>query len=122
MPFSLSLVSFLNSICWTLYALIRFDIYITVSRRHPVSPGLSIPASEQPLTALLLLGHSPFGLFSSQIPNGLGTLLSLAQLVLYATYYYSSAPPKDEPKPDLQLPIATVAPRNDNAIPSISTR
>ncbi|CAA6665496.1 unnamed protein product [Spirodela intermedia] len=85
MPFSISMASFLNSICWTLYAVIRFDIFIT-------------------------------------IPNGLGTLLSLAQLVLYATYYYSSTPPKDEPKLDLQLPTATVAPRNDNAIPFISTR
>lgn len=30
MPFTLSLVSFLNGICWTTYALIRFDIFITV--------------------------------------------------------------------------------------------
>ena len=31
MPFSLSLVSFLNGVCWTAYALIRFDLYVTVS-------------------------------------------------------------------------------------------
>jgi uncharacterized protein with PQ loop repeat len=31
MPFFLSLVSFLNGACWTAYALIRFDIYVTVS-------------------------------------------------------------------------------------------
>ncbi|CAN6336634.1 unnamed protein product [Urochloa humidicola] len=30
MPFTLSLVSFLNGICWTTYALIRFDIFITI--------------------------------------------------------------------------------------------
>ncbi|CAA6672075.1 unnamed protein product [Spirodela intermedia] len=30
MPFWLSLASFLNGICWTLYALIRFDIFITI--------------------------------------------------------------------------------------------
>jgi solute carrier family 50 protein (sugar transporter) len=30
MPFTLSFVSFLNGICWTTYALIRFDIFITV--------------------------------------------------------------------------------------------
>uniref|UniRef100_A0A0D9V2Q1 Bidirectional sugar transporter SWEET n=1 Tax=Leersia perrieri TaxID=77586 RepID=A0A0D9V2Q1_9ORYZ len=30
MPFFLSLVSFLNGVCWTAYALIRFDIYVTI--------------------------------------------------------------------------------------------
>lgn len=30
MPFTLSFVSFLNGICWTTYALIKFDIFITV--------------------------------------------------------------------------------------------
>jgi solute carrier family 50 protein (sugar transporter) len=40
MPFTLSFVSFLNGVCWTTYALIRFDIFITVSR-------LSDPAVSQ---------------------------------------------------------------------------
>ena len=31
MPFFLSLVSFLNGVCWTSYALIKFDLYVTVS-------------------------------------------------------------------------------------------
>ena len=31
MPFLLSLVNFLNGSCWTAYALIRFDLYVTVS-------------------------------------------------------------------------------------------
>ncbi|CAA6665764.1 unnamed protein product [Spirodela intermedia] len=30
MPLSLSLASFLNGVCWTSYALIRFDLYITI--------------------------------------------------------------------------------------------
>ncbi|GJM93969.1 hypothetical protein PR202_ga10574 [Eleusine coracana subsp. coracana] len=30
MPFFLSLVSFLNGVCWTSYALIRFDLYVTI--------------------------------------------------------------------------------------------
>ena len=30
MPLSLSLASFLNGVCWTAYALIRFDLFITV--------------------------------------------------------------------------------------------
>ncbi|XP_066309173.1 bidirectional sugar transporter SWEET6a-like [Miscanthus floridulus] len=30
MPFLLSLVSFLNGCCWTAYALIRFDLYVTI--------------------------------------------------------------------------------------------
>lgn len=35
MPFLLSLVSFLNGCCWTAYALIRFDLYVTVSINRP---------------------------------------------------------------------------------------
>ena len=31
MPLSLSLASLVNAICWTAYALIKFDLYITVS-------------------------------------------------------------------------------------------
>ena len=32
MPLFLSLASLVNGICWTAYALIRFDLYITVSK------------------------------------------------------------------------------------------
>ncbi|KAJ4965175.1 hypothetical protein NE237_017024 [Protea cynaroides] len=53
MPFSLSLAAFANGICWTIYALIRFDLFIT-------------------------------------IPNSLGMLFGLAQLILYATFYKST--------------------------------
>ncbi|PKU63355.1 Bidirectional sugar transporter SWEET4 [Dendrobium catenatum] len=52
-PLSLSVASFLNGLCWTIYALIRFDLYIT-------------------------------------IPNGLGLLFSMTQLVLHASYYKST--------------------------------
>ncbi|XP_058100517.1 bidirectional sugar transporter SWEET4-like [Magnolia sinica] len=53
MPFFISLASFANGVCWTAYALIRFDLFIT-------------------------------------IPNGLGALFGLAQLILYATFYKST--------------------------------
>ncbi|WVZ76687.1 hypothetical protein U9M48_024640 [Paspalum notatum var. saurae] len=53
MPLFLSLASLVNGICWTAYALIRFDLYIT-------------------------------------IPNGLGVLFAVGQLVLYAIYYKST--------------------------------
>ncbi|KAJ6792405.1 bidirectional sugar transporter SWEET4-like [Iris pallida] len=53
MPLFLSLASFFNGLCWTTYALIKFDLYIT-------------------------------------IPNGLGVLFSVAQLVLHAMYYKST--------------------------------
>ncbi|GER39159.1 bidirectional sugar transporter SWEET7 [Striga asiatica] len=53
MPFFLSLFSFLNGICWTAYALIRFDIFLVA-------------------------------------PNGMGALLGLVQLLLYATFYQST--------------------------------
>uniref|UniRef100_K3YYP8 Bidirectional sugar transporter SWEET n=3 Tax=Setaria TaxID=4554 RepID=K3YYP8_SETIT len=53
MPLFLSLASLVNGICWTAYALIKFDLYIT-------------------------------------IPNGLGVLFAVAQLILYAIYYKST--------------------------------
>uniref|UniRef100_A0A453I3J6 Protein RUPTURED POLLEN GRAIN 1 n=1 Tax=Aegilops tauschii subsp. strangulata TaxID=200361 RepID=A0A453I3J6_AEGTS len=30
MPFFLSLLSFLNGVCWMSYALIKFDLYVTI--------------------------------------------------------------------------------------------
>ncbi|XP_077244056.1 nodulin MtN3 family protein isoform X1 [Tasmannia lanceolata] len=67
MPFSLSLLSFLNGICWSSYALIRFDFFVV-------------------------------------IPNGLGTLLGLVQLILYACYY------KSTPKGDAQRKEISMSP------------
>uniref|UniRef100_A0A0D9XBQ3 Bidirectional sugar transporter SWEET n=1 Tax=Leersia perrieri TaxID=77586 RepID=A0A0D9XBQ3_9ORYZ len=66
MPFLLSLASFLNGACWTSYALIRFDLFMT-------------------------------------IPNGLGTLFGLVQLILYAVYYRTT-PKKDK---NLELPVVS---------------
>uniref|UniRef100_A0ACD5XDD4 Uncharacterized protein n=1 Tax=Avena sativa TaxID=4498 RepID=A0ACD5XDD4_AVESA len=57
MPISLSLVGLLNGTCWTTYALIKFDLYIT-------------------------------------IPNGLGVMFSIAQVILYLCYY-NATPNKD---------------------------
>ncbi|KAK1285030.1 Bidirectional sugar transporter SWEET4 [Acorus calamus] len=53
MPLFLSVASFANGVCWTTYALIRFDLYIT-------------------------------------IPNSIGTLFAVMQLILYAMYYKST--------------------------------
>ncbi|XP_031484653.1 bidirectional sugar transporter SWEET5-like [Nymphaea colorata] len=53
MPFTLSFVSLINGVCWTLYSFLPLDINIL-------------------------------------IPNGLGTLLALAQLILYACYFKST--------------------------------
>ncbi|XP_020097867.1 bidirectional sugar transporter SWEET6b [Ananas comosus] len=69
MPFTLSLAGFLNGVCWTTYALIRFDIFIT-------------------------------------IPNGLGALFGLIQLVLYAIYF--RATPQDQPAGEVELPSKTL--------------
>nr|UJT76400.1 bidirectional sugar transporter SWEET6b [Hemerocallis fulva] len=65
MPFFLSLAGFLNGVCWTAYALIKFDINLL-------------------------------------IPNGLGALFGLAQLILYFCYYSST--PKKTSKPEFELP------------------
>uniref|UniRef100_A0A6V7QTU7 Bidirectional sugar transporter SWEET n=1 Tax=Ananas comosus var. bracteatus TaxID=296719 RepID=A0A6V7QTU7_ANACO len=53
LPLYLAVAFFLNSACWTTYALIRFDLFIT-------------------------------------IPNGLGLLFAVAQLVLHCVYYKST--------------------------------
>ncbi|KAJ0963105.1 hypothetical protein J5N97_028227 [Dioscorea zingiberensis] len=53
MPLFLSLASFFNGVCWTTYALIRFDLYIT-------------------------------------IPNSLGVMFAVGQLILHAMYYKST--------------------------------
>ncbi|KAI4303626.1 hypothetical protein MLD38_039234 [Melastoma candidum] len=53
MPFCLSLAGFANGICWTTYALIKFDLFVAV-------------------------------------PNGIGTLFGLAQLVLYGVFFKST--------------------------------
>jgi solute carrier family 50 protein (sugar transporter) len=41
MPFLLSLVNFANGCCWTAYALIKFDLYITVSTSPSPPPSIS---------------------------------------------------------------------------------
>nr|UJT76398.1 bidirectional sugar transporter SWEET5 [Hemerocallis fulva] len=60
MPFTLSLVSFVNGLCWTSYALLKFDLYVL-------------------------------------IPNGLGTMLGLIQLIIYAIYFKSTQTTGDLP-------------------------
>ncbi|KAK2978641.1 hypothetical protein RJ640_019098 [Escallonia rubra] len=69
MPLFLSLASFANGICWTSYALIRFDPFIAVN--------LSLSLSSRCCLALAA-------------PNGMGLLLGIAQLVLYAAFYKST--------------------------------
>jgi solute carrier family 50 protein (sugar transporter) len=76
MPFFLSLVGFLNGACWTAYALIKFDLYIT-------------------------------------IPNGLGVLFSIAQLILYGCYRKST--PKKVKNVEL-LPTSVTPKSNSNTI------
>ncbi|XP_047312812.1 bidirectional sugar transporter SWEET5-like [Impatiens glandulifera] len=53
MPFWVSFVSSINAVIWLAYALLKFDLYVT-------------------------------------IPNGLGTLFGVMQLILYFTYYKSA--------------------------------
>ncbi|KAG6500339.1 hypothetical protein ZIOFF_040182 [Zingiber officinale] len=66
MPFTLSLASFLNGVCWTSYGFLPFDINLLV-------------------------------------PNGLGTLFGLAQLVLYACYFKSTS--NKDARAEVELPV-----------------
>uniref|UniRef100_A0A0E0QNM9 Bidirectional sugar transporter SWEET n=1 Tax=Oryza rufipogon TaxID=4529 RepID=A0A0E0QNM9_ORYRU len=43
MPLLLSVVSFLNGLCWTSYALIRFDIFITIPNDKNQDKNLELP-------------------------------------------------------------------------------
>ncbi|XP_020588838.1 bidirectional sugar transporter SWEET4-like [Phalaenopsis equestris] len=79
MPLSISVASFFNGLCWTTYALIRFDIYIT-------------------------------------IPNSLGLLFSITQLLLHAIYYKSTKRQIAEKKMKGEVGLAEVV-VNDNAMP-----
>ncbi|CAM0871638.1 unnamed protein product [Alopecurus aequalis] len=73
MPLFLSIVALLNAICWTGYALIKFDLFMT-------------------------------------IPNALGLLLTIGQLVLYGCFY------KSTPKKEKNVELPTVLPKSDNTI------
>ncbi|KAG6523708.1 hypothetical protein ZIOFF_013584 [Zingiber officinale] len=66
MPFTLSLASFLNGVCWTSYGFLPFDINLLV-------------------------------------PNGLGTLFGLAQLVLYTCYFKSTS--NKDARAEVELPV-----------------
>jgi solute carrier family 50 (sugar transporter) len=99
MPFFLSLVSFLNGVCWTAYALIRFDPYVTVSTC--VQEKSSCLCMQFPK-----LNHMSCSRYIMQIPNGLGTLSGLIQLILYACYY------KSTPKKEKNVELRTVSSNN----------
>ncbi|KAK4420340.1 Bidirectional sugar transporter SWEET7 [Sesamum alatum] len=77
MPFFLSLFSFLNGVCWTSYALIRFDPFIVA-------------------------------------PNGMGTVLGLAQLLLYAAFYKSTKRIMAERKAQGEVGLAAKPPTDSN--------
>ncbi|KAK1301625.1 Bidirectional sugar transporter SWEET7b [Acorus calamus] len=70
MPLPLSLAGFLNGICWTAYALIKFDIFIV-------------------------------------IPNAMGTLFGVVQLILYGCYYRTT--PKDDDDKEVEMSSAPAA-------------
>ncbi|KAF9689210.1 hypothetical protein SADUNF_Sadunf01G0067900 [Salix dunnii] len=82
MPFFISLASFANGVAWSAYALIKFDPFILV-----IHLSLSLTIYMCDCSSMF----SDMGLwFISQVPNGVGTLFSVAQLILYAVYYRST--------------------------------
>ncbi|KAK8959005.1 Bidirectional sugar transporter SWEET4 [Platanthera guangdongensis] len=71
MPLFLSLASFFNGVCWTTYALLRFDLFIT-------------------------------------IPNSLGILFCLAQLLLHIIYYKSTKEQLEARKKEREIHMTEV--------------
>ncbi|KAJ3692317.1 hypothetical protein LUZ60_012667 [Juncus effusus] len=78
MPLFLSVAAFFNGVCWTVYALIRFDPYIT-------------------------------------IPNGLGVVFAIGQLILYAIYYKSTQRQIEERRRKAEMLTEVVAMENGNS-------
>ncbi|KAK1326118.1 Bidirectional sugar transporter SWEET7b [Acorus calamus] len=79
MPLPLSLAGFLNGICWTAYALIKFDIFILINPE-----GMTIDC-----------------VWLVQIPNAMGTLFGVVQLILYGCYYRTT--PKDDDDKEVEM-------------------
>ncbi|KAF5460522.1 hypothetical protein F2P56_020386 [Juglans regia] len=88
MPFFLSFTSFANGLAWTAYAFIPFDPFIAVIH---ISLSLSLShgcANGAVQTIWFIL---KFWLWVwSQVPNAVGSMFGLAQLILYATFYRST--------------------------------
>ena len=106
MPFLLSLVSFLNGCCWTAYALIRFDLYVTVSINRPLIACISSPRLNKSVTEFglqKLRRISVIKIPAMQIPNALGAFFGLIQLILYF-WYYKSTPKKEK---NVELPTVS---------------
>ncbi|KAK1564818.1 hypothetical protein Q3G72_012254 [Acer saccharum] len=92
MPFFLSLASFGNSVAWFTYAFLPFDEFIAVynardAHKSPVvivSHDMIVIRDVHVLTEICCMSDE------SMIPNGLGTMFSMAQLLLYGYYYRST--------------------------------
>ena len=99
MPLYLSIASFCNGACWTIYSLLKFDINILVS----------IPSLSQFSFAAVSAGRLNFWVrlvtcvlrsldtffcvhtpYVFQVPNGIGLVFSTIQLILYFVYYKST--------------------------------
>ncbi|KAH0450498.1 hypothetical protein IEQ34_021190 [Dendrobium chrysotoxum] len=93
MPLSLSVASFFNGLCWTAYALIRFDIYITTFITN------------------VIINYE-----YSVIPNSIGLLFSITQLVLHTIYYKSTKRQIAEKKMKGEVGLTDVV-VSDNAPP-----
>jgi solute carrier family 50 (sugar transporter) len=131
MPFTLSLVSLLNAICWTTYALIRFDIFITVhiyASYLLLSDQFILCNNHTPHACKRVLSTSSFMTVRThtydddmqyttttrQIPNAIGTLLGAAQLILYFCYYGSTPVHKT-----VELPVTAPAASGDGSSPRL---
>ncbi|OAY79682.1 Bidirectional sugar transporter SWEET6a [Ananas comosus] len=83
MPFFVCLAGFLNSVCWTIYGFLTSNIFL--------------------ITRSIIL-------IVLQIPNGLGILVGLAQLILY--FWYKSTPRRDN-EPSISDPFLPPSQQTD---------
>ncbi|OWM65389.1 hypothetical protein CDL15_Pgr008979 [Punica granatum] len=117
MPFYLSLANFANGLIWTVYALLKFDINLLVD---PPKPSLFLCyrvwfqrlSISEDVSVYLMIVRSFFFL-SEQLPNGLGALSGLVQLILYAIYYKSTKWDDEPEKPTANVQLSRT--NNNNA-------
>lgn len=103
MPFYLSLANFANGLIWAVYALLKFDINVLVNSLNLLFPVLS------GLVSLVILLFFLLFFSSEKLPNGLGALSGLVQLILYGTYYKTTNWDEEPEKPAASVELSSTS-------------
>lgn len=110
MPFYLSLANFANGLIWAVYALLKFDINVLVNSQNLLSlhyrPWFLSESHTESGIYPVLQSHL-FIFFSKKVPNGLGAISGLVQLILYAAYHKSTDWDEEPEKPAANVELSS---------------